>query len=128
MTRNSQHLTAEDNSPPARPPERDWVQVFFARANPDAEFDSCSALAQAATRTIQVSLALASAGRAIDLNGLDNLIGRLTASALDLDPAEGRRMHPALAGLLCSLDALERQIMPDCHPPSHRSEKFRADT
>jgi hypothetical protein len=128
MTRNSQHHNAADNSPPARAPERDWVQAFFARANPGAEFDACSALAQAAARALQVSLTLASAGRAIDLTGLDNWIGRLTASAVDLDPVEGRRMRPALASLLRNLDVLEGQISPSSPPHSHRSEKFRADT
>lgn len=128
MTRNSQHHSAADNSPSPHAPERDWVQAFFARANPDAEFDACSALAQASARTLQVSLTLAGAGRAIDLTGLDNCIGRLTASALDLDLADGRRIRPALAGLLRSLDALELQIAPASAPHPHQSEKFRADT
>ena len=128
MTRNSQHHSAADNSPSPHVPERDWVQAFFARANPEAEFDACSALAQASARILQVSLTLASAGRAIDLTGLDNWIGRLTASAMDLDPADGRRMRSALASLLRSLDALEGQISSSFSPHSHRSEKFRADT
>lgn len=104
------------------------MQAFFARANPDAEFAACSAMAQAVRRTLEVSSALASAGRAIDLASLDNWIGRLTASALDLDPADGRRMRPALAGLLRNLDALEQQIALSSAPHFSQSEKFRADT
>lgn len=128
MPRKSQHQPAVENSPPAVVPRQDWVQAFFARANPDAEFEACSALAQAAARTIHVSHALASAGRALDLAGLDNWVGRLTASALDLEPADGRRLCPALASLLCSLDALEQQIAPRSGTFSHKSEKLRADT
>lgn len=112
MTRKTPHPGTADSDAPARPPEPDWVAAFFARANPDAEFDACSAMAQSAGQTLEMSLTLARSGRAIDLAGLDNWIGRLTAAALDLEPADGRRMQPTLSGLLRSLDALEREIGP----------------
>lgn len=128
MTRNSHQLHPVDPNAPAHAPEPEWVKAFFTRANPDAEFDACSVMAQSAAQTLQVSLTLAGAGRTIDLAGLDNWIGRLTAAALDLEPADGRRMRPVLAALLRSLDALEREIARAAEPVPHRSEKFRADT
>jgi hypothetical protein len=94
----------------ATPPAKDWVALFFARANPNAEFEAASAMAEAAGRTLDVSAALAIAGRTIDLGGLDNWIGRLTASCLDLEPVDGRRIRPILAGLLRRLDKLEQVV------------------
>jgi hypothetical protein len=67
-------------------------------------------MAEAAGRTLDVSAALAIAGRTIDLGGLDNWIGRLTASCLDLEPVDGRRIRPILAGLLRRLDKLEQVV------------------
>ena len=103
----------QDSPPPlpvAAPPVSGWVELFFARANRDAEFEAASAMAEAVARTLDVSTTLAAAGRTIDLGGLDNWIGRLTASSLDLEPADGRRMRPALAGLLRRLDKLDEAM------------------
>lgn len=102
-----------DSPPPlsvAAPPVTGWVEAFFARANPNAEFEAAGAMAEAVARTLEVSTTLAMAGRTIDLGGLENWIGRLTASSLDLDPADGRRMRPALVGLLRRLDKLEQAM------------------
>ncbi len=75
------------------------------------EFLAARKLAFAAERVLRLSRAFAEAGRPIDLTGLNLLIGRLTASALDLDLSEGRRLLPDLATLLDGLDALERTLM-----------------
>ena len=118
MPRNSQDQDEAHTISKAGPPAKDWVELFFARSNPHAEFDAANAMAQSADRTLQVSITLAAAGRAIDLGGLENWIGRLTASVLDLDPDEGRRMRPALMGLLRNLDALEHLVLAGTKMPN----------
>jgi hypothetical protein len=110
MPRKNQDLDSEFPPVGAEKPAPDWVERFFARADPGAEFDAANALAESAERTLLVSIALARGGRAIDLHGLENWIGRLTASALDLDPGDGRRLRPALVGLLHCLDTLEEIV------------------
>lgn len=91
-------------------PEPAWVQLLFQRTNPDAELNAARLLATSAERTLTLSCSLAIAGRVLDLSGLENWIGRLIASVLDLDPADGRRIRPTLIGLLDGLDRLEHTI------------------
>ena len=67
-------------------------------------------MAAAAQRLLRTSRAFAEAGRPIDLTGLQLCIGRITASALDLDPDDGRRLRPALEGLLIDLDRLQAAL------------------
>ena len=55
---------------------------------------------------LQVARALAGAGRALDLAGLDLLAGRVAAACLDLPPEQGRALRPRLAALLGEIDAL----------------------
>ena len=120
MPRKSQDQDEAHNLSKAEAPAKDWVELFFARSNPHAEFDAANAMAQSAARTLQVSITLAEAGRAIDLGGLENWIGRLTASILDLDLNDGRRMRPALAGLLRNLNALEHIVLAGIKTPDSR--------
>jgi hypothetical protein len=110
MPRKNHALDSDISTARAETPTADWVERFFARSHPGAEFDAAHALAQSAERTLHVSIALARGGRAIDLSGLENWIGRLTASALDLEPGDGRRIRPALVVLLQCLDTLEEIV------------------
>ncbi len=77
------------------------------------EFLAARDLAASAERVLSISHALATAGRPVDLVGLNLGIGRLTASILDLDIPDGRRLRPSLIMLLHSLDQLEAAITAD---------------
>lgn len=74
-------------------------------ADPAAE-EALHALADGLSKTIRLSRALASAGRAVDLAGLESGIGLLCAKALDLPPEHGRRFRPRLVLLRQDLDEL----------------------
>jgi hypothetical protein len=97
-------------SAPAEPGPQDWTSAFFPACNNDAAVAAAEALAQSAERILQFAQALAQTGRSIELSGLEHWVGRLTASALDLDPIDGRRLRPALIGLLDGLDRLEHTV------------------
>jgi hypothetical protein len=88
----------------------DLATLLFARANPHAEHHAAQAMAASVERVLRMACALAQAGRHIEIDGLANWVGRLTAQILDLEPAEGRRMRPRLIGLLRELDRLEHQM------------------
>ncbi len=79
----------------------------FPWSNP---LPSQSVAVQAIVRRMAASVAIASGlaatGRAIDLAGLDRAAGLLCAQVLDLEPAEGRALRPALANLGESVAAL----------------------
>ncbi|MGC8469413.1 MAG: hypothetical protein ACP5NI_05845 [Acetobacteraceae bacterium] len=62
--------------------------------------------AAALTGTLTVARVLVGQRRSVDLAGLDGLIGRLCARALDLPPAEGRQMRAVLSALLDEVEAL----------------------
>jgi hypothetical protein len=59
--------------------------------------------AHASLRRLSASIAvangLASSGRAIDLVGLEAVTGLFCAQVLDLEPAEGSALRPAIAAL-----------------------------
>jgi hypothetical protein len=112
----TQHPVPPTPTGPSDPAE--WTRLLFARANPRAELDAVEALATSALRTLDLSRAFANAGRMIDLAGLESSIGRLTAGILDLDPADGRKMRPALIGLRDSLDRLEHAVVSQGPPPA----------
>jgi hypothetical protein len=61
-------------------------------------------------RLLQMTRALASVGRSVDLTGLDRQVGLLCAKALDLMPEDGRTLRPMLIGLLADLDALSATL------------------
>jgi hypothetical protein len=56
--------------------------------------------------TLQVARALISTRRPCDLDGLQDLAGRLCAASVDLPPEQGRALRPRLHALLAELDAL----------------------
>ena len=93
----------------------DWTQAAFAQNNPQAPLRSLIALTEQAARTLSMARALAESGRHVDISGLDQLIGRLTASTLDLDDADRPEMRLLLIGLLENLDALE-QVLHEAAP------------
>ena len=74
------------------------------------------AMAEELRQTIDVSRALTSSGRAVDLTGLDEQIGLLCAKALDLPPEEGRRLRPNLIVLSGALEALSRLLAVQAAP------------
>lgn len=59
---------------------------------------------------LHMTHALASAGRIVDITGLDQQIGLLCAKALDLMPEDGRELRPMLMLLLADLDALSKTL------------------
>ncbi len=60
----------------------------------------------AAAAMLRLAEGIATAGRKVDLAGLDDRLGRICAQALDLPPAEGARLRAELVALLGDLDAL----------------------
>ena len=67
-------------------------------------------LADGIVSTLRMARALATAGRRIDVAGLDRLIGLLCAKSLDLPPEDGRRMRVTLIALLAEVDALSATL------------------
>lgn len=63
-------------------------------------------------QTVRVAKALADAGRACDLSGLDQLAGIACAKALDLPPDEGRALRAQVTALLGACDALRASLSP----------------
>ena len=56
--------------------------------------------------SIAVANGLASSGRAIDLGGLDAVAGLLCAQVLDLPPADGATLRPAINSLHAEIGEL----------------------
>jgi hypothetical protein len=69
-----------------------------------------SSVALASLRRLSASVAvatgLAASGRSIDLVGLEAVTGLFCAQVLDLEPAEGRALRPAIITLNDNIDAL----------------------
>ncbi|GAN78262.1 hypothetical protein [Acidisphaera rubrifaciens] len=79
-------------------------------------------LAEGLARTLRIAEALHTARRHIDLAGLDDLVGRLCARALDLPPEQGRTLRPSLVALCEQADRFAdtlRATPPDHAPPGH---------
>ncbi len=70
------------------------------------ETDRVVARAEACAAVLRLARGLAAERRTLDLAGLDNEIGRLCASALDLSPGSKRDTLPKLADVLREIDAL----------------------
>ena len=71
--------------------------------------DRCVAVGEMITSivaTLQIVRSLLTAGRQVDIEGLDRVVGVLCARALDLPPEQGRMVRPNLAILLIELDTL----------------------
>lgn len=98
---------SDETEPSAEP---DWTRLLFARADPDAERRACEAMALSVDHTLHMACALTKSGRPVDLGGLENWIGRLTASALDLEPADGRQIRQILIKLVGRIDRLDHAI------------------
>jgi hypothetical protein len=66
--------------------------------------------AHASLRRLSASIAvangLAASGRAIDLGGLEAVTGLLCAQVLDLEPAEGSALRPAIVTLNSNIGSL----------------------
>jgi hypothetical protein len=116
MTRAQPPPTVSDELSAASEQAADWVRLLFQRANPKAALHAAQTLAQSAERTLQLACVLAQSGRAVDLSGLEEQIGRLTAAAIDLEDEDRRQMQPILGMLLHRLASLEHAL----HPPPSR--------
>ena len=71
--------------------------------------DRCAAVQEMITSVaaiLQIARLLLNAGRQVDIQGLDRVVGILCARALDLPPDQGRLVRPSLAILLIELDTL----------------------
>jgi hypothetical protein len=86
-------------------------------AEADGSVDAARELVEALTRTIDLARALAEAGRAIDLAGLDGQVGLLCAKSLDLPRAEGHAIRPRLIALSGAIEALSRVLRAHAPPP-----------
>ena len=84
-------------------------------ADPAAEA-AVHALAESLSKTIRLSRAFASAGRPVDLSGLESGVGLLCAKALDLSPDRGRLLRSHLVLLRQELDELSHSLR--SHPPT----------
>lgn len=62
--------------------------------------------ADAVATMLRLARGMVAAGRRVNLDGMDQMIGRLCARCLDLPPEEGRILRPRLAELLSEIDAL----------------------
>jgi hypothetical protein len=71
-------------------------------------------LLDSATHLLMLARAFAQARRALDLEGLDTLVGQACAACLDLPPQQGRALRPRLAALLAELDALAAALAAGC--------------
>lgn len=80
----------------------------------DATLDPAEArvvgLADGVGRMLAMTRALISSQRQVDLSELRDLIGRLCAQSLDLDPPRGRAVRPKLILLRNELDALTEAV------------------
>jgi hypothetical protein len=65
---------------------------------------------------VRLARALIRDGHRVDLRGLDVAFGRLCGTALDLPAEQGRRLVPALEGVLSLVDSLIASMHA---PPEH---------
>lgn len=77
-----------------------------------AETDPVAAMIEGALATVRTARALAEGRRRIDLAGLDDMVGRICARALDLPPAAGRKLRPRLIALDDELRRLGEALAP----------------
>lgn len=91
-------------------PQDDLAALLFARAAPDAARLAVASMAEAVERTLHLARSLADSGRHLELEGLDDLVGQLTARTLDLEPTQGRLVRPRLVAVLTQLNLLEAKL------------------
>jgi hypothetical protein len=73
-------------------------------------------LAQALEGTLRVAEGLVRARRRVDLSGLDDTVGRLCASCLDLPPEHGRMLRGQLQHVLTRAESLAAALTPPPPP------------
>ena len=91
------------SEPFPRGAEADSAEAIAAEATAQAHAEA--ALASLAG-TLRVARVLAERQRPVELSGLDAQVGVVCAGILDLAPAQGRLLRPALLALRGELDAL----------------------
>lgn len=74
--------------------------------------------ADAVAAMLRLARGMVAAGRRVNLDGMDQMVGRLCARCLDLPPEEGRVLRPRLAELLCEIDALHTVLAGQGEDPS----------
>jgi hypothetical protein len=90
-----------DRSPPT------WFDAAQAERDSRVALEN---LADTLATMIQVARALIETNRQIDLAGLETVMGRLCAGALDLPPEQGKMLRPRLNLLLAELDSLSAAL------------------
>ena len=83
----------------------------------DTPLRAAQAMAAGLLRTVRIAAALVAAGRAVDLDGIDDLIGRLCARVLDLPPEQGLLLADDLRRLLSEADTLHARLSGREHAP-----------
>jgi hypothetical protein len=78
----------------------------FLPDDPRARLRETEALADSVSATLRLSQALLAGRRHVDLAGLDRVVGRLCAGALDLPPEQGRTLRERLIRLHDELEKL----------------------
>lgn len=81
----------------------------------DADRQRCAGIetqAEATRGVLRMAASLVAAGRAVDLAGLEDAVGRVCAECLDLPPEQGRAMRPLLIGLAQEVDQLDSLMRP----------------
>lgn len=79
-------------------------------ANTDPAEARVLRLADGVGRMLAMTRALVSSERQVDLSDLRDLVGRLCAQSLDLDPDRGRAVRPRLILLRDELDLLTAAV------------------
>lgn len=84
--------------------------LAFPMSDPMAPLSAAVAMADSIGAMLGAARALMRAGRAVDLSGLDELCGRLSARCLDLPPEQGRIVGSHLESLRNGLDQTTRLL------------------
>ncbi len=69
-----------------------------------------AALAEAACGMLRMARALVESHRAVDLDGMQDAVGRLCAATFDLPFEESRKLRQHLLAVLAELDGLEQAL------------------
>jgi hypothetical protein len=72
---------------------------------------------EAMDSTLAVATALATAGRWLDLDGLEAEMNRLCGAVLMLPAEDGKALRPAMAGLLVRLQGLSTVLLREIDSP-----------
>lgn len=91
------------------------MPVTFFSFGDHAKFDGDAVavvihLKEGIQHTISIAKTLVSAGRVVNLTGLDRAVGLLCAKALDLAPGRGSSINPHLLSLLDNAESLTQAV------------------